>query len=248
MANRLKMAKIEAILSLHQRNWSIRRIAKELGLHRDTVARYVQLHEARVKPASAAEGAPRAKQATTTAGACGAKQATPEGAAVGSATAPGEKPQQASLCEPWRPIILAKLEAGLTAQRIYQDLVNEHGFAGKYHSVRRFVRRLGQGRALPFRRLECAPGLEAQVDFGTGPPRERPQGARLPQPRRSEPPFTHLGGHGRRPADPRHHPPAGRPAVCGGGTSGVAAVAAGAVPVLSRGATPGAPRWACRGR
>ena len=58
MANRLKMAKIEAILSLHQRNWSIRRIAKELGLHRDTVARYVQLHEAEAKPASAEAGAP----------------------------------------------------------------------------------------------------------------------------------------------------------------------------------------------
>ena len=43
MANQLKMAKIDAILALHQRNWSIRRIAKELGIHRDTVARHIQL-------------------------------------------------------------------------------------------------------------------------------------------------------------------------------------------------------------
>ena len=42
MANRLKMAKIDAILALHLRQWSIRRIAKELGLHRDTVARHIQ--------------------------------------------------------------------------------------------------------------------------------------------------------------------------------------------------------------
>jgi hypothetical protein len=46
--------------------------------------------------------------------------------------------------------------------------VSEHGFAGKDHSVRHFARRLGQGRPLPFRRLECAPGVEAEVDFGTG--------------------------------------------------------------------------------
>ena len=45
MANLLSMATIDAILTLFQRNWSIRRIAKELGLHRDTVARHVQLHQ-----------------------------------------------------------------------------------------------------------------------------------------------------------------------------------------------------------
>jgi Mu transposase-like protein/integrase-like protein len=39
-----------------------------------------------------------------------------------------------------------------------------------YHSVRRFIRHLGQTRPLPFRRMECAPGEEAQVDFGTGAP------------------------------------------------------------------------------
>lgn len=46
----------------------------------------------------------------------------PRGAPIGSATAPAQKSQQASLCEPWRQIILDKLDAGLTAQRIYQDL------------------------------------------------------------------------------------------------------------------------------
>jgi transposase len=79
-------------------------------------------------------------------------------------------PHQTSLCEPWRDIVLSKLDAGLTAQRIYQDLVAEHGFSGKYSSVRRFVRRLERKQPLPFRRLECGPGEEAQVDFGTGAP------------------------------------------------------------------------------
>jgi transposase len=71
---------------------------------------------------------------------------------------------------PWLDIIRTKLDLGLTAQRIYQDLVGEHGCTASYYSVRRLVRRLSQGRPLPFRRIECAPGEEAQVDFGTGAP------------------------------------------------------------------------------
>lgn len=44
----------------------------------------------------------------------------------------------------------------------------DHGFTGKYDSVKRFVRRLIQRQPLPFRRMETPPGTEAQVDFGTG--------------------------------------------------------------------------------
>ncbi len=87
-------------------------------------------------------------------------------------------PHQTSLCEPWRDIIVAKLEGGLTAQRIYQDLVSEHGFAGKYSSVRRFARCLERSQPLPFRRMECGPGEEAQVDFGTGAPIHLADGTR----------------------------------------------------------------------
>ncbi|MCK6465818.1 MAG: DDE-type integrase/transposase/recombinase, partial [Phycisphaerae bacterium] len=75
-----------------------------------------------------------------------------------------------SRCEPHRAVIAAKLEAGLSAQRIYQDLVAEHAFTGSYYSVRRMVRRLSGPASVPFRRMECAPGQEAQVDFGTGAP------------------------------------------------------------------------------
>ena len=65
-------------------------------------------------------------------------------------------------------MIQAKCDLGLSAQRIYQDLVTEHSFTGAYYSVRRFVRRLAPATELPFRRLECGPGEEAQVDFGKG--------------------------------------------------------------------------------
>src|ERR1700756_1551672 len=90
MVNQLKMATIDAILSLHQRKWSIRRIAKELGIHRDTVARQIRLWEQQAKPASSAGGAQDAKPATLEGGAHDAKPATLEEAPSGSKQATGE--------------------------------------------------------------------------------------------------------------------------------------------------------------
>jgi transposase len=75
-------------------------------------------------------------------------------------------------------VIRAKLDQGLSAQRIYQDLASEHGAQVSYDSVKRFVRRLGTRTPLPFRRMECAAGEEAQVDFGTGAPLVGPEGKR----------------------------------------------------------------------
>jgi len=56
MANRLKMAKIHAIIGLLEQKWSYRRIARELGVDRDTVARYDRLRHNRSKPAIVAPG------------------------------------------------------------------------------------------------------------------------------------------------------------------------------------------------
>jgi hypothetical protein len=54
------------------------------------------------------------------------------------------------------------LQSGLDSQRIFQDLVAEHGFTGKYWSVVRYVRRLTQARGFPFRLLGVENGLEVQ--------------------------------------------------------------------------------------
>ena len=62
-------------------------------------------------------------------------------------------------------VISAKLDAGLSAKRIFQDLVMEHGFVGGYDSVKRFLRRINNKVPLPFRRMECDPGSEAQMDL-----------------------------------------------------------------------------------
>ncbi|MGB7732313.1 MAG: IS21 family transposase [Thermoguttaceae bacterium] len=88
-----------------------------------------------------------------------------------------EKEGCRSACEPYRQVILEKLEQGLSGQRIYQDLRAE-GFGHEYHSVRRFVAKLRGTRPLPFRRMECEAGEEAQVDFGTGAWIELPTGKR----------------------------------------------------------------------
>ena len=76
----------------------------------------------------------------------------------------------ASSCRPFRQVIEVKLAQGLSGVRIWQDLAAEHGFGGSYDSVKRYIRRLGRTRPLPFRRMECSPGQEAQIDLGTGPP------------------------------------------------------------------------------
>ena len=76
--------------------------------------------------------------------------------------------EQVEFREPFREVVQTKVDQGLSAQRIYQDLVSDHGYGGKYPSVRRYVHRLTAGQDLPFRRMECRPGEEAQVDFGQG--------------------------------------------------------------------------------
>jgi len=81
----------------------------------------------------------------------------------------GRKPGvNTSLCTEHHEFITGGLERGLDAQRIWQDLVTERGFPGQYWSVKRYVARLNKQQPLPFRRLETAPGVEAQVDFGQG--------------------------------------------------------------------------------
>jgi hypothetical protein len=80
----------------------------------------------------------------------------------------GKKPEINSLCMEHDHFIVAGLKRGLQVQRIWQDLVSEQGFQGRYWSVKRSLMRLKARQPLPFRRLETATGLEAPVDFGQG--------------------------------------------------------------------------------
>ena len=58
MSNLLKVAMIETVLSLHRRGWSQRRIARELGIDRETVARHLRQAPDTAKPANAPAGSP----------------------------------------------------------------------------------------------------------------------------------------------------------------------------------------------
>ena len=106
MSNSLKVSLQTTIYSLSDRGWSRRRIARELGIDRETVGRYLRL----------------AKPAISTAGSEEAGEAKPAISIAGNGV--GRKSQ----CEPLAEVIKAKVEGGLSAQRIYQDLVGEHGY------------------------------------------------------------------------------------------------------------------------
>ena len=164
MANRLTMAEIDAILTLHKSEHSNRAVADLLGVDRGTVGKYVAQSAAQNQP-----NAPTGSVGTDGFG------SVPSGAATG--TPPSNGPP--SECEPFREQILAKIEQGLLGVRIHQDLVEDHGGgAPSYYSVRRFISRLRRRTPLPFRRMETEPGEEAQVDFGTGAPVVGPDGKR----------------------------------------------------------------------
>jgi len=175
MSNRLKMAEHQAIIGLARLNWSYRRIAAELGVDRETVSRHVRT--AVIEPPGA--GPPDSNAAIVIAGSEVEAKPSTTSVVEANATIPiTGSPGRQSQCEPWRAIIIQGLERGLTARRIWQDLRADHGFEGDYQSVQRFARRLNHCSPLPFRRMECGPGEEAQVDFGKGAPIVTPDGKR----------------------------------------------------------------------
>lgn len=167
MANQIKMAIRDSILTLYDKGWSRRRIAKALEVDRETVARHVHLARGIASnpaiPPIGTEGCGGANPAISPAGA-------ELGGSSNPAIVPTGKPGRRSDCEPYRAVVVAGIESGLTAQRLFQDLRLDHGFAGGYDSVKRYVRRLTAGQAQRVERMECAPGEEAQVDFGLGAP------------------------------------------------------------------------------
>ena len=58
----------------------------------------------------------------------------------GAPSAPS--PPSASVCEAYRELIEQGLARGRNGKAIWQDLVSDHGFAGGYQAVKRFVRTL----------------------------------------------------------------------------------------------------------
>jgi predicted transcriptional regulator len=164
MSHVLKVSLQTTIYSLAQRGWSQRRIAKELGINRETVGRYLRLP----KPAISITGSEESedpKPAISITGDLVAKEESKPAISI-AGTGAGRR----SRCESFAELIAAKVEVGLSAQRIYQDLVEEKGFSDSYQSVQRFVRKLKVAQPQRVWRMEARPGEEVQVDFGLGAP------------------------------------------------------------------------------
>ncbi len=101
--------------------------------------------------------------------------------AVGAENPPPRPPARmpklaASACEGDREWIEQQVALGRNAQAIYQDLVEQRGFAHRYNSVKRFVRALKAREPERFDVLESFPGEEAQVDYGQGALTRLPSG------------------------------------------------------------------------
>lgn len=166
MANKLKMAKIHAIIGLLEHGWSRRRISRELSVDRETVARYDRLRRAGPNPAISTAGSDKCDGSKPAIPAAGSERTLLQDMFLPALSS--LSPGRTSQCEPFSGTIKSKLDKGFSAQRIFQDLLCDHGFSGSYSSVKRFVKKLGFAIPLPFRRMECEPGQEAQVDLGSG--------------------------------------------------------------------------------
>jgi transposase len=152
IVNVLKMDKQQQIQSLIGLGWTDRRIHRETGINRITIARYRKTLQSM-------------PQVPTDVVPC-QPESVPH---VPTDSGPVYPATKSLFIEPYREVIWRKHTSGLTAQRIYQDMVEAVGYAGGYDSIKRYVRKMrGNATQRLFAHLPVVPGYEAQVDFGQG--------------------------------------------------------------------------------
>ena len=164
MANILGDDRTQQILALGRLGWPLRRIEQATGVRRETASAYL-------KAAGILIRAPRRRRPPTPASLVstdfGVGSASP---ALPPWPPPASRAPTASACEPYRELIELAVGRGRNAMAIWQDLVDQHGFAARYASVRRFVVKL-RGPHTPEAHpvIVTVPGEEGQVDYGEGP-------------------------------------------------------------------------------
>ena len=172
MANTLKMEKQLLIEQLLKLGWSYRKIQQETGIRRETASKYDANHP-RYSNKSKAANVPTDSPAMDFENRpkCPPSDSVAEESIIDFNTpANSGKPTRISHAAPYDSIIRDKLSLGLSAQRIYQDLVCEHEFEYSYDCIKRYVRKLHKKDPKVFARIHTKPGEEAQVDFGQGAP------------------------------------------------------------------------------
>jgi transposase len=165
----LEQTKQQQVLALGRLGWPVSRIATATQVDRGTVTRYLRAAGLPVR------GRGRPSEATANAAISGEVSTDPAAnpaispRVVSTDPAPARAPRS-SACEPHRERIEAAVRLGRNAMAIWQDLVDDVGFAARYASVRRFVRQLRRTAPAAARVvIVTTPGEEAQVDYGEGP-------------------------------------------------------------------------------
>jgi transposase len=188
MSNVLADDKRQQIVALGRLGWSLRRIEEATSVRRETVSGYLRAAgvavrgpgrptEAKAKPAISppevstdpGRSNPAILSEVSTDSEPPKPAISPKVSTDPAPVRPGRAPS-ASACEPYRELIADALARGRNAMAIWQDLVDRHGFAARYASVRRFVVAL-RGDAPHDARvvITTEPGEEGQVDYGEGP-------------------------------------------------------------------------------
>jgi hypothetical protein len=161
VSNVLSEEKKHQVIALGRLGWSLRRIQQATRIRRETAGGYLKAVGIPIRapggwgrnPATAAK--PAIQVATDPAAEKPPDFATPEAERL-----PGRCPSS-SACEPYREVIELGLSRGRNAMAIWQDLVDDHGFTGRYNSVKRFVRR--QRGVTP---QEARVVIRLDIDFG----------------------------------------------------------------------------------
>jgi transposase len=161
MSNVLDDKQQQQILALGRLGWTLRRIEQATAVRRETASAYLKAAGIAVR-GRGRPGVGPPKPAIT-------GEVSTDLSPAAAAPRPGRAPS-ASACEPYREVIVEALGRGRNAVAIWQDLVDDHGFAARYASVRRFVLKLRGSAPTEARAvITTAPGEEAQVDYGEGP-------------------------------------------------------------------------------
>lgn len=171
MANYLKMPKTQQVLALLELGWSYRRIEAETGVRRETISRYDQRRRGNAAKTFPGSAAPPATDSSEMDGLDPSKPAKtfPGSSPNAAQTFPGASPRSRFAAAAYHDTIVEKRGTRLTAQRIWQDLVEEFDYGHSYESVKRYLRAIAP-RGRPVGVYESEPGAEGQIDFFRGAP------------------------------------------------------------------------------
>ena len=168
MANVLSKQRKLEIQALGRLGWSLRKIEEATGVRRETISKYLKAAGIPVRRARGRSLSKAASEAITDSSKAASEVIT-DSSALERQNSPAHSPS-ASACEPHREFIEDGLAKGRQMMSIWQDLVDDRDFAGKYSSVQRFAKKLRSTNisdAHPV--IMTAPGEEAQSDYGQGP-------------------------------------------------------------------------------